>query len=53
MLTERTYDRTEFLILLNIVTICVFIAQQLTEALYETLGSIMLFISFFAIKVRT
>ena len=50
MLTKHTYDSAE--ILLNIVTVCLFIVQLLIETLYEILGSIMAFIALNAIKVH-
>ena len=51
MLTERTYDSAVFKIFLNIITICVFIEQYITEILYEIFISIMAFIAIYAIKV--
>ena len=51
MPTERTYDSDAFEVLLNIITICIFIEQQLIEILYEILITIMAFIVIYTIKM--
>ena len=51
MLTEHTYGSVVFKIFLNIITIYIFIEQQLIEILYEILISIMAFIEIYAIEV--
>ena len=45
MLTKHIYDSAAFQVLLNIIAICMLIAQLLIETLYEILNSIMAFIA--------
>ena len=52
MLTKHTYDSAAFKVLINIITISLFIAQILIEILYEILLTIMAFIAIYAINVH-
>ena len=51
MLTKHTNDNAA-LVLLNIITICLFIAQFLIETLYEILCLIMAFSVIYAMKLN-
>ena len=51
MFIERSYDSAVFEFFLNIIAICVFIAEQLIEILYEILISIKAIIAIYAIKI--